>query len=191
MSALRRRVGWAITHGMDWFRFLGRCPFRWLELVGQVFPEDATGCRIRGCIYRPFLKRCGRNFQVGLAAKLEHPSNIDVGDDVYIGHGSWISGVRGGIKLGDQTMLGPYVCMVSSNHTPVNGSFRFGPGTGARIVIGRGSWLAAKTVVTAGVEIGECCLIAAGAVVTRPVASYSIVAGVPAKKIGDCREKYP
>ncbi len=171
------------------YHFLRRCSFRWVELIGQIFPEDARGCRIRGALYRPFLKQCGDNFQVGIGTKLEHLENIEVGNDVYIGHGCWISGVRGGIVFCDQVMLGPHVCMVSSNHTPVDGSFRFGPGVGGRIVINRGVWLAAKSVITASVEIGECSLIAAGAIVVKNVEPFSIMGGVPAKKIGNCYEE--
>ena len=95
--------------------FLGKCFFRWLELFTNIFPEDSTGCKIRGALYKPFLKKCGKNFQVGIGAKLEHLSSIEIGDDVYIGHGCWLSGLRGGIELKDQAMLGPFVVIVSSN----------------------------------------------------------------------------
>lgn len=159
-------------------------PMRMLELLGQVFPENAWGCRIRGAFYRPFLKSCGRNFQVGLMAKLEHPGGIDVGHDVYIGHGSWISGLRGGVRLHDEVMLGPFVRMVSSNHTFARGSARFAPGEGGRIEIGRGTWIASGATVVAGVTVGQSCLLAAGCVVTRDVEAGSCVGGVPAKVIG-------
>lgn len=163
--------------------FLKGVMIRALELLGQVFPEDSRGCKIRGLIYRPFLKECGNNFQVGLGAKLEHLGNIVIGNNVYIGHGCWISGIRGGIVLDDEVMLGPFVKMVSSNHTRMNNSYRFGPGVPGMIHIGRGTWIAANAVVTAGVTIGECCLIAAGAVVTKDQDSFSIVGGIPAKRI--------
>ena len=122
------RVGW---------RFLTGILLRLLELLGEVFPESDMGCRIRGAIHRPFLKSCGKNFQVALHAKLEHRRGIEVGDDVYIGHGSWLSGLRGGLVLHDQVMLGPYVTMVSSNHTFRDGSARFAPSETGRIEIGR------------------------------------------------------
>jgi maltose O-acetyltransferase len=169
------RALWEILLGM---------PLRLLELFGLFLPENYWGCRIRGVLYKPFLKKCGRNFQVALYVKLEHLDGIEVGDDVYIGHGSWISGLRGGLILEDNVMLGPYVCMVSSNHTFKNGSARFSDGVGGVIRIGKGTWIAAGTIVTAGVTVGRSCLLAAGAVVTRDVPDMTVVGGVPAKEIG-------
>lgn len=159
-------------------------PIRFAELLGQLFPGNAWGCRVRGLCYRPFLRRCGRNFQVALNAKLEHLGNIEIGDNVYVGHGAWLSGLRGGICLEDEVMIGPYVTMVSSNHTFSGGSARFCEGAGAPILIGAGTWIAAHVTVTAGVTVGPSSLLAAGAVVTKDVPEGTIVAGVPAKEIG-------
>ncbi len=159
-------------------------PLRITERLGQWFPENAAGCRLRGCLYRPFLKCCGRNLRVGLGAKLEHPDGIELGSDVFIGHGCWISGLRGGILFEDEMMLGPYVTMVSSDHTFRGGSARFAPGRAGMIRVGRGSWIAAQAVVTAGVTIGSSVLVGAGAVVTKDVEDGVIVGGIPAKPIG-------
>ncbi len=161
-----------------------RLPQRLCELIGQFFPETPLGCQMRGLLLRPFLKRCGRNFQVALGAKIEHGYNIEVGDHVYIGHGSWVSGIYGGIVLENEVMTGPFVAMVSSNHTFVDGSARFGPPSPARIVIGAGTWIAARVTITAGVRVGHSCLLAAGAVVCKDVPDGMCVGGVPAKLIG-------
>lgn len=185
---IRKLVGILVSMFIYELKFFGRVMFRLLELFGQLFPEDSRGCKIRGQIYRPFLKKCGKNFQVGLYAKLEHLNNIEVADNVYIGHGCWISGIRGGIKFEDEVMLGPFVKMVSSNHTHINKSFRFGPGVGDGIFIGRGTWIASNAVITAGVKLGDCCLVAAGAVVTRDFDSFSIIGGIPAREIGKIDE---
>jgi maltose O-acetyltransferase len=81
-------------------------------------------------------------------------------------------------------MLGPFVAMVSANHTFVNGSARFGPPSPGPIRIGAGSWIAAHASVMAGVTVGRSCLVAAGAVVTRSIPDHAIVGGVPARLIG-------
>ena len=165
-------------------QFLLLLLLRLLEIITQIFPATSRGCKIRGLIYKPFLKKCGKNFQVAIGAKLEHLHNIEVGEDVYIGPDCWICGIRGGIKFDDQVMLGPQICMSSSNHIIKNNSYRFGPGEGKKIHIKKGTWIASNCVIVAGVTIGECCLIAAGAVVTKDIESNSIVGGVPAEIIG-------
>ena len=48
--------------------------------------------------------------------------------------------------------------------------------------------IGSNATIIAGVTIGECALVGAGAVVTRDVADYAIVAGVPARVIGDVRK---
>ena len=52
-------------------------------------------------------------------------------------------------------------------------------------MIGDRVWIAYRAVILPGVTIGEGAVIAAGAVVTRDVGPFSIMAGVPAKKIGE------
>jgi acetyltransferase-like isoleucine patch superfamily enzyme len=52
------------------------------------------------------------------------------------------------------------------------------------IIIGNDVWIGANAVILKGVEIGDGAVVAAGAVVNKPIAAYEIWGGVPAKKIG-------
>lgn len=56
-----------------------------------------------------------------------------------------------------------------------------------RTTVKRRASIGSNATVLAGVTIGECALVGAGAVVTRDVADYAIVAGVPARTVGDTR----
>lgn len=92
------------------------------------------------------------------------------------------------ISINDEVLLGPYCVIVSSNHTRSSGSFRYGSAHQAPISIGKGSWLAAHVVVTAGANIGRGTLIAANSVVTNDIRDDVFAAGQPAwekKKILD------
>jgi acetyltransferase-like isoleucine patch superfamily enzyme len=51
------------------------------------------------------------------------------------------------------------------------------------VVLGEGCWLGANCTILSGVTVGRCAVVAAGAVVTKDVPEYSVVAGVPAKVI--------
>lgn len=46
-------------------------------------------------------------------------------------------------------------------------------------------WIGAGVIILSGITIGECSVIGAGAVVTQDVEPYTVVAGVPARKIKD------
>lgn len=51
-------------------------------------------------------------------------------------------------------------------------------------IVKRGASIGANATIVCGVTLGERCLIAAGAVVTKDVAPYALMAGVPARQIG-------
>jgi len=58
----------------------------------------------------------------------------------------------------------------------------------APITVKDDAWIGAGVVVLPGVTIGQCALVGAGAVVTRDVPDYAVVAGVPARVVGDVRD---
>ncbi len=78
--------------------------------------------------------------------------------------------------------------MVSGNHALKDGSYRNASAPAQSIKIGFGSWIAAHGVIVSGVSLGQASLVAAGAVVTRDVEPFSVVAGVPARKIRESRK---
>ena len=149
-------------------------------------PDNPIVCRFRGLIVRLFIKSGGKRLEVGARIKVLHCDGIEIGSDVYIAGGCWISG-RGGLKIENEVIFGPYVIVVTSNHTFVNGSARFGKATYAPTKIGSGSWLASHVVVAAGVEIGKGNLVAANAVVTKSTPDNVTVGGIPGKIIGEVK----
>ncbi len=163
-----------------------------LWLVGlftNFWPDNRVTIRIRGMLMSLCVGRCGRNFTAGRDVTILAANRLNLGENVYLAKGTWINAI-GGVRIEDDVIFGPYVVVASSTHGFKDGSARFGGTHPAPIRIGRGSWLAAHAVVTAGVTIGRGNLIAANAVITKDTPDNVMVGGVPGKVIGP-REDNP
>jgi len=92
-----------------------------------------------------------------------------------------------GVRVGKYVMFAPEVAVVGGDHrfdipgTPIIFSGR--PEL-SETMIGDDAWIGYRAILMSGVSIGQGAIVAAGAVVTRDVPPYSIVAGVPARIIG-------
>ncbi len=108
-----------------------------------------------------------------------------LGNNVGIGSSSFL-GCAGGINIGDNTIIGNFVSIHSENH---NYSDRVIPirlqGVSNKgIKIGNDCWIGAKVTILDGVNLGDGCIVAAGAVLTEgSYPPFSILGGVPAKII--------
>lgn len=90
---------------------------------------------------------------------------------------------RCGITIGDGTFIAPKVNLITINH-PADPSKRDCT-YGAPITIGRNVWIGIASTVLPGVTIGDNSIVGANSVVTHDVSPNTIVAGSPARKIGD------
>jgi acetyltransferase-like isoleucine patch superfamily enzyme len=157
-------------------------PLHFVLKLTNWLPDNVKFIRLRGKLARPFFKSCGARLGLGRNITFYDPSNIDIGNDVYIAYGCWFNG-SGGISIGDEVLFGPYGVIVTSNHTLLNKSYRFGLPTKAPISIAKGAWIAAHVTILAGTEIEEGALVAANSLVNKKVEELTVVGGVPAKKI--------
>ncbi|MBF6588994.1 MAG: acyltransferase [Ktedonobacterales bacterium] len=107
---------------------------------------------------------------------------LSVGDHSNIGAYCYI-GCAGFIRIGSNVMMSPRVSLYAENHNfaEVTRPMKEQGVTRAPIVIEDDCWIASHSVILAGVTIGRGSIIAAGSVVTRDVPPYSIVAGSPAR----------
>lgn len=144
------------------------------------------------------------NIIVDKGAELDIGNNVVIGEDVYLkvkkGARLLISdnvhinkGVRlssfDSIEIGNDTLIASYCNILDHNHkydlkSPASPKAY----DTAPIKIGKGSWLGTKVQVNKGVIIGEFCVVASNAVVTRDLLDSCVYAGIPAKKI-KCLEK--
>ncbi len=111
--------------------------------------------------------------------------NVYVGPEVEIGDGVKIQNnvsVYEGVTLEDFVFCGP--SMVFTNARSPRAAFPLDRGSYDRTHVGRGATLGANCTIVCGTRIGRWAFVAAGAVVTRDVAPFALVAGVPGKVIG-------
>ncbi len=105
---------------------------------------------------------------------------VRLGNRVEINNFSIVNGT-GGVDIGDDTLIGPGVRIISYQHRYARGSTIRSQSVEAKpIRIGRDVWLGANSIILAGITIGDGAVVAAGAVVRDDVPANAVVAGVPA-----------
>lgn len=112
---------------------------------------------------------------------------IHIGIQTKINRNVMINASNSGhIEIGENCLIGPNVVIRSANHIYEDRSSLINQQghIGKPIIVEDDVWIAANVTITAGVTIKKGSVIAAGSVVTKSFDEYSIIAGLPAKKIG-------
>jgi acetyltransferase-like isoleucine patch superfamily enzyme len=136
----------------------------------------------------------GRDIRMGdqcmIAAGVFLHGPIDMGDEVAINHGASLDGGRSGIKIGSRTRIANNVTIYAFNHgmSPDEAIYRQKVSSNG-IVIGEDVWIGAQAGIVDGVTIGSQAVVGMGSIVTKDVPPFAIVAGNPARIIGDRRTK--
>lgn len=149
-----------------------------LYLVGFVpshmvrkFFYQAAGMKINGTIH--------------MWARFYQPKNIVIGSDSIIGDHAFLDG-RDKLAVGDHVDIASGVMIYNSEHDLESDDF---VAQTAPVEIGDYVFVGPRAIILPGVKIGKGAVVAAGAVVTKDVPDFSIVAGVPAKEIGERKNK--
>jgi acetyltransferase-like isoleucine patch superfamily enzyme len=98
---------------------------------------------------------------------------------------------RGGIMIGANVSISAEAYLVSASHDPHSPTFE-GRALPNTITIDDYAWIGVRAIVLPGVNIGRAAIVGAGAVVTKDVEPYAIIAGNPARTIGkrQCEPSY-
>jgi len=125
----------------------------------------------------------GAYSRVVVSTSLHHLGEyIKIGNNVGIGEFAYLGGA-GGLEIGDECIIGQYFSCHPENHLAddLNLAIRLQGVSRKGIKIGKNCWIGSKVTILDGVEIGDNCIVAAGAVVNKSFPSNSVIGGVPAK----------
>lgn len=146
----------------------------------------------------------GTNVVIEPGALVFHPENIYLGSHIYVGHNAMLKGYHknemrigngcwigqmcffhsaGGITIGENVGIGPNVQILTSYHREeglhkpiLHSGLNF-----AAVVIEEDCDIGMGTIILPGITIGRGAQIGAGAVITKDVPAYAVVAGVPGR----------
>lgn len=175
-----------------------------LELYGKhITGEGKLDAIMRRAIWRALAKRFGHGVRIESGVGFKHVETFEIGDNVFIGAQTFIQGrFDGYCQIGDHTWIGPKSYFDARNL--VLGEY-VGWGPGAKVLgsahtglpidvpliqtdleikpVRVGDWtdIGTNAVLLPGVTIGKGAIVGAGAVVTKDVPPFAVVAGVPAQ----------
>ncbi len=98
-------------------------------------------------------------------------------------NGDCLIDAHGPVVVGDDVHLAHRVQVLTEDHeagTPERRAGRFGPKS---VTIGTGAWIGAGAILLPGTEVGEGCIVAAGAVASGVLEPHTLYGGVPAKPL--------
>lgn len=124
--------------------------------------------------------------QVQMSCRFLQGRKVFLGKRNVINFGCVLDGRRFAIRTGDDVSIGPEAAILTLGHDPQSPSFE---DRGGEVIVENRAWIGFRALVLPGVTIGEGAVVAAGSVVSKSVEPFSIVAGVPARKIGDRNRK--
>lgn len=123
---------------------------------------------------------------IAATSSFAYPDRLKLGRWIHIGPQGFIE-CKGGVVIGDGSILSSRVVILSSTHEyrssemiPYGGEDKLG-----QVSLGKAVWVGYGAMILPGVRLGDGCVVGAGAVVTRDVPEGTVVAGNPARPIGE------
>lgn len=142
---------------------------------------------LRYLVYRAAGVKIGRGSHIHMGGQFFYPAGVEIGEDTVVGQNTFLDG-RAKLKIGDHVDIASEVMIYNSEHDTDAADFH---AIEEEVVIGDYVFIGPRAIILPGVKIGKGAVIGAGAVVTKDVADFAIVGGVPAKVIGERKLKDP
>ena len=138
---------------------------------------------LRKWLYKGLGAECGARSLFHFRTEIREPWKLWIGEGTVIGDNALLD-AHNGLTLGREVNLSSNVVIYTGQHDHRDPYFR-SKGGKKSVEIGDRAWLGSNVLVLPGVVIGEGAVCCAGAVITKDVAPYTVVAGVPAKEVGE------
>jgi len=165
---MKRKKAFIFYFGMYFInQFVNTCPFWCIRrMVYTLVLRAKFG-------YRSVIQRnCHFDFK--------HFGKLTLGKNSVVNHHCHLD-FRAGLYIGDNVNISPYVKIFTWQHMVNDPMFATEK---KPVVIEDYAWISSAAIILPGVKIGKGAVIAAGAVVTKDVTEYAIMAGVPAREVG-------
>lgn len=153
---------------------------RFLDYNISTFPSN----HMRKWFYKGLGAELGKNVVFHFETEIRAPYRLKVGEGSIIGDNA-ILDARSGLELGENVNISSNVSIYTLQHDHRDPNFACPVGSDMGVKIKDRVWLGSNVIVLPGVTIGEGAVCCAGCVVTKDVESYAVVAGIPAKKVGE------
>lgn len=131
--------------------------------------------------------KMGKGSTIHMWANFFDPSEIVIGDDTIVGDHVFLDG-RGPLVIGSHVDIASSVMIYNSEHDLDSPDFS---ARTEKVEIKDYVFIGPRAIILPGVIIGKGAVVAAGAVVTKDIPDFTIVGGVPAKVIGERKNKNP
>ena len=132
-----------------------------------------------------FFKRFGKNNYISRNVDIRAPWKGEIGNNVVINK-RVVLDMRGGGYIGNNVDIAQDVQIWSAEHNVKSPNHEF---ISDPIRIEDNVWIASRVTILPGVTIKEGAVVATGAIVTKDVPPYTVVGGIPARKIGERNKK--
>ena len=144
--------------------------------------------RLREIYLKGWLGGLGVKTGVQMGCRFLNGRKVFLGERNVINFGCLLDGRKFQIRTGSDVSIGPEATILTLGHDPRSPDFA---DRGGDVVIGDRVWIGYRAIILPGITIGEGAVVGAGAVVTKNVEAFTIVAGNPARKIGvrDCAQE--
>lgn len=152
------------------------------HLPGSDMPYSLGSKYVRRFLCKVIFKKAGKNINIEHGAFFGSGFDIEIGDNSGLGLNCRVTGP---LTIGRDVMIGPDVMIFTQNHemSRLDIPMRLQTAPKEPVVIEDDVWIAARVIILPGVTVHKGAVVGAGAIVTKDVPEYAVVAGNPARVI--------